>query len=129
MVLCTGTHWFWTTLLVGVGFHWFFMIWPSALNIAYVISNNSLYNVCTHAVHIFLQVADCPWVNKDDSKQKLYWNASSNLNYCSFHTLTDIIRQFNPLLKGASVTSQSRDNNPYNDDLNVAFVGASARSE
>ncbi|XP_073247884.1 phospholipase B1, membrane-associated-like isoform X3 [Porites lutea] len=42
-------------------------------------------------------------------------------------TLPNIIRQFNPLLKGASVTSQSRDNNPYNDDLNVAFVGASAR--
>ena len=40
---------------------------------------------------------------------------------CSFHTLTDIIRQFNPLLKGASVTSQSMDNIPYNDDLNVAL--------
>ena len=47
---------------------------------------------------------------------------------CSFHTLTDIIRQFNPLLKGTSVTSQSRGNIPYSDDLNVAFVGASARS-
>ena len=68
------------------------------------------------------------WVNKDDSKQRLYWNACSNWNCCSFHTLTDIIRQFNPLLKGASVTSQSRDSIPYNDDLNVAFVGASARS-
>ncbi|CAH3147937.1 unnamed protein product [Porites evermanni] len=42
-------------------------------------------------------------------------------------TLPNIIRQFNPLLKGTSVTSQSKDNNPYNDDLNVAFVGASAR--
>ena len=51
-----------------------------------------------------------------------------NYYYCSFYTLTDFIRQFNPLLKGASVTSQSRDNIPYNDDLNVAFVGASARS-
>ncbi|KAM7443748.1 hypothetical protein ABFA07_007625 [Porites harrisoni] len=42
-------------------------------------------------------------------------------------TLPNIIRQFNPLLKGASVTSPSMDNIPYNDDLNVAFVGASAR--
>ena len=47
----------------------------------------------------------------------------------SIHFNTDIIRQFNPFLKGTSVTSQSRDNIPYNDDLNVAFVGASARSE
>ena len=96
----------------------------------YVICNNALCNVCTHTVHVLLRT-DCPWVTKDDSKQKLYWNASSNNNYyyCSFYTLTDIIRQFNPLLKGASVTSQSMDNIPYNDDLNVAFVGASARSE
>ena len=41
--------------------------------------------------------------------------------------ITDIIRQFNPSLKGASVRTPAGVS-PLNADLNVAFVGASARS-
>jgi len=38
----------------------------------------------------------------------------------------DIIRQFSPSLKGASIeTSESEDS--FDADLNVAFLGASAR--
>ena len=41
--------------------------------------------------------------------------------------LTDIIQQFNPWLKGASVKNSVSDG-VFNADLNVAFVGATARS-
>ena len=39
---------------------------------------------------------------------------------------TDIIRQFSPSVKGASA-KVSQDDDDFVDDLNVAFIGASAR--
>ena len=117
-------------------------IWFSNLNFRFsrVNSKNAVPLVfhdmtprtCMSTQHILL-MTDCPWVTKDNSKAVIILKCSRNWNCCSFHTLTDIIWQFNPLLKGASVTSQTTwdniNNIPYNDDLNVAFVGASARSE
>ena len=114
-------------------------IWFSNLNFRFSLVN-SKYTVplvfhdmtprtCMSTQHILL-MTDCPWVTKDNSKAEIIiLKCYHNWNCCSFHTLRDIIQQFNPLLKGTSVTSQSRDNIPYNDDLNVAFVGTSARSE
>ena len=113
-------------------------IWFSNLNFRF-FRLNSKYTVplvfhdmtpriCMSAQHILL-MTDFPWVTKDNSKAEIILKCSCNWNFCSFHTLTDIIWQFNPFLKGTSVTSQSRDNVPYDDDLYVAFIGASARSE
>jgi len=39
---------------------------------------------------------------------------------------TDIIRQFSPSLKGASTKTSEREDS-FDADLNVAFLGASAR--
>ena len=118
-------------------------IWFSNLNFRFS-RVNSKYTVplvfhdmtrrtCMSTQHILL-MTDFSWVTKDNSKAEIIiLKCQHNWYYCSFHTLTDSIRQFNPLLKGASVTSQTTwdniNNIPYNDDLNVAFVGASARSE
>lgn len=52
----------------------------------------------------------------------IFLESNSFINF--FFQFTDIIRQFNPSLKGAQ-TSESKDN--FDHHLNVAFLGASAR--